>query len=541
MAAMADFSVVISLGDRRFTYNSADGEDLGNYEGEFVRQRCIRVMRRDTALTVYFRPDVELDRLEVVVELGRCWLADSEIKAAHIIEPYSCEILHAGKVIAVVNVPVHFWWSRWRWQSAPRPVIRTAAQLREKKLVLPYGRSGLFGAPPTGRAIVAGGPMDSAGLDTAMASTGDRSEIGPFTEYQAEFLISGGLAALSSLLAQGEACGSMPIHWRDERTGAVVDVFQYPGLSCDSSGAPMLPAAENPGPVRSDRRLFEVDQSHTPSPAYLPYLLTDDPYFLEEMEGLATMAICLQSYHRRLYNRPGLVYLGQTRSFAWSIRTLFQLGAVAPEHPPKWLKNREYWRRCLADNHAVMKMFMASPAKIHRIFRAFPFSQFLSGWQNSFVAIALAMGVWMGFEEWREPYYWFIQVQTQMCNGKSGWSRQWPTPYYFHPVVTYEQLGAMGLVPDGRLDSVTASSWADAWEFFKKENKIDDGGWDGHTLMQNQTGPVYYLYLRASLAMATHLKVSEAKECYDYIAGELPGQMAKFHVDGNARWSIDPA
>ena len=99
----------------------------------------------------------------------------------------------------------------------------------------------------------------------------------------------------------------------------------------------------------------------------------------------------------------------------------------------------------------------------------------------------------------------------------------------------------MGLVPDQHLDEVTAGSWAAAWDSFKQENKVDDRDWDNHTLMQNQTSPIYYLYLRASLAMATHVRAPEAKECYDYIASELPGQMAKYRVTGNARWSIDPA
>jgi hypothetical protein len=538
---LAEFSALVMLGDRRFVFNSADGEDLGTYDGEFVRQRCIRVMRHDTALTVYFRPDVALDRLEVVVELGRCWLTGTDLKAAHITEPYTCEIRRGDTTIATVKVPVHWWWSRWRWQSAPRPVVRSAAQLREKRLVPPYGRSGLFGAPPTERPILAAGPMDTAGLLTAMASPGERSEIGLFTENQADFLITGNTAALASLLAQGEACGSMSIHWRDEHTGAVVDVFDHPSLSAGPGGHPELPGAENDQVARTDQRYFRVEQSHTPSPAYLPYLLTDDPYFLEEMEGLATMAICRSTYHRDLFKRPGLVYLGETRAFAWSIRAVFQLAAVASERPPRWLKARAYWRRCLADNRAVMEIFMASPARIHRIFRAFPVSTLVSGWQNSYVAVALAMGVWLGFEEWREPYQWFIHATTEMCNGKSGWNRQWPTPYYFFPILTSHKLGTVGLIPDSHLDDETVATWKDAWDLFKRENNIDDHGWDGHTLMQTQSGPTYYLYLRGSLAMATHLKAPEAKACYDYIAAELPTQMAKFRATGLARWSIDPA
>jgi hypothetical protein len=98
-----------------------------------------------------------------------------------------------------------------------RPVVRDPAELIRRKLLPPYGRSGLYGAPVSERTVAWRGPMDTAGLTTAMASGGDRPEIGLFTEYQADFIINGAPAALTSLLSQGEACGSMPIHWRDER------------------------------------------------------------------------------------------------------------------------------------------------------------------------------------------------------------------------------------------------------------------------------------------------------------------------------------
>jgi hypothetical protein len=544
----ASYSAVITLGGSRLVFESEAGEDLGTYEGEHVRQRCIRVMRKDTALTVHFRPDAELARLEVVVELGRVWLDGTGIEPAHLLSGYSCEILRNGKPVATVKVPVHWWWSRWRWQSAARPVVRKPAELIRKKLLAPYGRTGLYGAPVTARAVPWQGPMDTAGLATAMSSPGDRPEIGLLTEYQADFVISGTPAALTSLLSQGEACGSMPIHWRDEHTGAMVDVYQYPALSADAGGSPRLPYVPEPsvppglpGAGRKDPRYFGVEQSHTPPAAYVPYILTDDPYYLEELEALATMAICRSSFHRRSRRLPGLVYPGETRAFAWSVRSLFELGAVAPANPPKWLRDRDYWRRCVADNLTYMRLFMASPARVHKVFRAFTRPDMISGWQNSYVALVLGMGVRLGYEDWREAYLWFLHSVTQLCNGKSGWNRQWPAPYYFHPIQTWKKTGSMTLVPDTHLDDVTDASWADAWRGFKDENKIDDTGWDGHTLMQNQSGPIYYLYLRACLAMATHFGVPEAKDCYNFIAAELPASLQHFKVPGNARWSIDPA
>ena len=43
---------------------------------------------------------------------------------------------HAGRRdLATVDVPKHYYYSRWRWQSAPRPVTATVADLLAAKLV----------------------------------------------------------------------------------------------------------------------------------------------------------------------------------------------------------------------------------------------------------------------------------------------------------------------------------------------------------------------------------------------------------------------
>ena len=546
--ARRGYVATITLGPRRFVFDSAAGEDLGAYSGEYVRQGCIRVMRKDTPLTVYFRPDIGLARLEVVVELGRIWLDGTGFEPAHITTPYTCEIQSQGRTVATVNVPYHLWWARWRWQSAPRPVVRSPAVLLQRRLIAPYGRSGLYGARSVGKFVDWQGPMDTASVYTMMKAGGDRPDIGLMTEYQAEYLINGSPAALASVLAQGEACGTMPIHWRDERTGAFADVYQYPRMSTDHVGRPLLPTGPNlrlSGPESPlDPRYFVYDTSHAPAASYLPFVLTDDPFFLEELEAQGSFAILQHAWGHDRYRLPGLVLAGQTRAFAWGMRELFQLGVVAPEKPPRWLNGRGYWRRCIADNLAFTRLYMQSPARVHKVFRAFPVASDENGgiypWQNSYMAVALGAGVWMGYEDWREFYNWFCKGITSLCNGRSGWNREWPTPYKYFPI-RLPRPRKLGLLRDTSLDAETAASWGEAWTWFKGRQKIDDSGWDGSSLMIPKHGPTYLLYLRGSLALATHLGVAEAKECYDFIAGRLPSWMARAQYQGNYRWSIDPA
>src|SRR5262249_8945109 len=56
----------VTIGGRTFTFQEVNGSNLGNFEGPGFVQRCVRVTRPDTPLTVYFRPDLGSGRVEVV-------------------------------------------------------------------------------------------------------------------------------------------------------------------------------------------------------------------------------------------------------------------------------------------------------------------------------------------------------------------------------------------------------------------------------------------------------------------------------------------
>src|SRR6185437_2656581 len=104
--------------------------------------------------------------------------------------------------IAKVLVPCHWWFSRWRWQSAPRSVVRAAPDILGK--LLPAMAPTAVGKRP---ARSYAGPMDNAGVVEAMPTVGDRDDIGLITDYQAEYLLDGSPESLASVLAWGEAAG----------------------------------------------------------------------------------------------------------------------------------------------------------------------------------------------------------------------------------------------------------------------------------------------------------------------------------------------
>ena len=115
--AASPLSAVVTLNGQTFTYNETSGRDLGNFVsaiGGFTL-RCIRCDVAGSPLTVLFRPDVNSDRAEVVFELGRVFSGTPANLRA-----YSVSIYRGGAFLAKVDVPAHYWFSRWRWQSPTR-------------------------------------------------------------------------------------------------------------------------------------------------------------------------------------------------------------------------------------------------------------------------------------------------------------------------------------------------------------------------------------------------------------------------------------
>src|SRR4051812_10506063 len=128
-------SAVVTLNGQTFTYNESSGRDLGNFVSDIggFTQRCIRCDVAGSPLTVFFRPDANSDRAEVVFELGRVFGGSAANLGA-----YSVSIYRGGVLLVTVAVPSHYWFSRWRWQSSPRPIVGNIAQLISQNLLPPY-------------------------------------------------------------------------------------------------------------------------------------------------------------------------------------------------------------------------------------------------------------------------------------------------------------------------------------------------------------------------------------------------------------------
>jgi hypothetical protein len=542
-ADAAHYIATLTLGSVTYTFDSKTAVDQGNYLGSFVQQKSLMATLPNCPFTVFFRPDLNGKRDEVVVELGKMW----SFPPTHMMTPYTLRVTKDGHLLFTQSVPYHWWWSRWRWQSSARPFIRDAASLTMAKNFLPYSKNWLYGYKAWATNLQYT-PMGLAGMEPAQGTVGDRPELGPLTLPQSDYILLGTPLAKSSMIAQAEACATMPFHIRDEQTGRWLDNRAYPYYSLNKNAGP--PIVPDPGPPRLadgtvDRRYFLLEGSHMPSLSYAPYLFTDDPYYLEELQAMALYHIVESSYHPVIQALPGLVNPSETRTTAWGNRTVAQTALVTPENLPSWLQPKSLWLANLADNRTFLQRYMDSPSLVQKVFRAYSRSEFFQGFMIDYTMISLAWIVRMGFTQWLDGYQWAMGAVMPLVSDASGWLKGWPNPYWYFPFI--KDVGPHLYYPDTSQDANTYPTWAALFQrYVSDKGQTNDPtlqsyppAWDGVSIRQTQSSAAYFLWRQGVLHLAVGLKVPGAQPASTWLDSQIPVQLGKYGGTNDPRWSFD--
>jgi len=448
-------------------------------------QLCRMASVAGSPFTVFFRPDEKSSRVEVVVELG--WLGRDPANVG----AYVATISRSGNQLARVNVPEHYWWARWRWQSERRPVRKTSEELQKAALVPKFDAGVVAGQkritnPDEYR------PMSFPGLSSGMADTGERPEIGLLTDVQAEWLCTESAAALEQLIVQAEAHASVPVHVRDETMGPI-SIQRYPTASSFWD-----PAAGNADPsvAPAPRTFIEPNKGHYPSLAFVPFLLTGDPYYLEEVQFTAQAALLDYNTDYRKRDK-GVLGDEEPRGWAWSVRSMFQAVLATGDNVPSWLAPRAYFERVLDHN---LNWFVENHLKDRNPLKSAchfavssPFDE-VGPWQQDFLTATLGWAVAAGFAKWRPVYEWQARQAIGRARGEGGYPKSQAIQYF--------------LKTDGATD----------WRSLARVNGLTetpDGGFP------ESADANYAAYLRGALVIAEQLKLEGAREALDYVDGQV--------------------
>ena len=183
-------------------------------------------------------------------------------------------------------------------------------------------------------------PLGAAGIEKYMPGTGDRDDIGPITNVNAQWLISQDRAAAAAALAQANAAASIPWHFYSRAKNGYLSLDDYPTLWGDPRGTPTLTQ-----PVSEPT--WAIETSHQPNLSFVPYLLTGERFHLDQINAQGTFAL-VWTWNAPRQNGKGIVVNEeeQVRGQAWNLRQISDAAWANPDGTA----TKSYWQRILQNN-----------------------------------------------------------------------------------------------------------------------------------------------------------------------------------------------
>lgn len=355
-------------------------------------------------------------RVEIIVENTKTWAAASRFT-------YDVAVTLNGAVAFEQKGLTHYHHARWRkvfWigkepaidvKIDARYLMGTKAVSNYADLTIPPDRE----LANLDKQITASntGPMTIGPLVAYMPTSGGRSDIGPLPSCSVMWLLSRDRRALKAMMAAGDGSGSWSIHYRDEKTGYPVRTDSEANKSI-TTHFNMREQGPLPVPryVGNDGSLgdtpFTDDTAHQPSLAYLPYLVTGDYFYLEELQFWASS----NSLGTGAGNHEGrgLVHWQQIRGQAWSLRTLGHAAYITPDdHPLKGyfesqLKNNIdlYYETYVVGNPNKLGVYDGSGKNAFQVDSP-------AVWQMGFLDWAFAYLAELGYDKALDIHKWFTK------------------------------------------------------------------------------------------------------------------------------------
>ena len=327
---------------------------------------------------------------------------------------YDVNVVVAGRTVYSQAGLTHYHHARWHqfawWDATREPAIHikhNTAYLISSKAVSNYDQS----VVPTetnladyARQTVAAitGPMKIGPLVPYMPTTGGRYDIGSLPSWSVTYLLSQDKRAKDLMMAAADGSATWSIHYRDENTGYPVRVDNEVNKNITFH---MNLAHKGPLPVprcaNNDGKLcetpYEADTAHQPSTVYLPYLVTGDYYYLEELQFWAAW--------NPLGTDPGysgvgqgLVRWQQVRGQAWSMRTMGHVAYITPDN--HYMK--AYFNKMLDNNlEYYQSTFLAADANQMGVYDGTGVAAFdnvhYAPWQDDFMTWSFGYLSELGF------------------------------------------------------------------------------------------------------------------------------------------------
>lgn len=277
---------------------------------------------------------------------------------------YAVEVAANGKTVYSHGPIDHIWLARWRRTFglglSPASVRHDFASAVKARVLPDYWRG--VAEKPTPSMATGFDLMELANLNPSMCDCGGRPEMAPYPDWAAAFLIHQHGRHKAFVLAHGEQAGSWPVHIREPEegrhaglgSGRYLSIDERPQFWFDNRGKDRPAGKVNVAYDRWGEGVPVPDIAHQPSLAFIPYLLTGDRYFMDEMVFWANFCL-LASYDHG--GARGLIHRNELRGIAWATRNLVDAATFTPDRDPvkayleEKLRNNLAWFDRYAQDH----------------------------------------------------------------------------------------------------------------------------------------------------------------------------------------------
>ena len=240
------------------------------------------------------------------------------------------------------------------------------------------------------------GPMGIGKLpNRAMATSGGRPDIAPLPQWTAAYLLDQRYSQYKLMMAVADGAGSWSIHVRDDNTDLPLSIQDHPGARKDNTAsvARVIVACSGDSPCNKP---YKFDSAHQPSLVFVPYLISGDYYYLEELQFWATYNAARGNAGSRGGDR-GLFEAGQqVRAQGWSMRTLAQAAYITPDENSL----KEHYLYMLKSNIDEYTDIYAADLTRSNTFGVITPSNFpnIAPWMDDYVTWAMGYAHGMGYQ-----------------------------------------------------------------------------------------------------------------------------------------------
>ncbi len=361
-------------------------------------------------------------------------------------------------------------------------------------------------------------PLATADLSPDMSAHGGRPELAPYPDWTARYLVHKDPRQARYVLANGDLAGSWPIHLR-KGDGAFPSIDEHPQLWLD----PRAEAASRPlGDLNALGPLIP-DVAHQPSLAYVPYLLTGDRYYADEMTFWANFVL-LSTFQDAQYNArggsKGLLAIHEVRGIAWGLRNLTDTAAYLPDQHPL----KKYFAEKIKNNLEWLDQYAdANPAPLGSLWHdRRPENEtmapriWIAQWEQNFLAWAIDRANKQGFAGGLKHRDRIARFQLSLFTGGKDYPRQFGAPY----VLAVGEKDAAGQV-----------------KLYATMRELYDNNFAGTGQKGTEFAGYYGADARLMLMIGMENNWPGAKQAYDYLWPKLAIQP---HVDGQTDLALRP-